>query len=1006
MRALLWLLAMCIAGGAYGKTAAAAPQALDLLHLAAPGFTAFSTRDGLPDTVVVDMATDRDGFVWAATPLGPYRYDGRRWVPPADPALRSAVDDLLVDRAGTLWAAFRDAGIARLQDGQWRRYGQADGLVSPRVRRLAEIREPDGTLRLWAATWEAGVFQLHGARWSPDPHASDLPRDAVLSIAQTRSLGGPSRVWLGMGNEGLWYRDAGSGGWRRWAAPGFVAGQVEYLLASRLGGDEALWISGFGTGLWRLRRDGLTHWSRASGALSSNELYGIAQTTTAQGDHTTWVASRAGLVRIHDDQAQTFDRRHGLASDVVRGLDAWEAPGGGQVLWLATEDGVARTVPGADPWFTASLLGSRSIGVFAVMVEPDGRGGERLWVGASEEGLGLYEGGRWRVFTPANSALPDAGISMLRATTDGHGARTRWVGLWSGDLLRMRDAAAGPAFDLQRTPWRKGVGQAVLDTLERRHAGRDERWVATRRDGAYRWRDGAWASMRPPGVRGEWRVGNFQAQRDSQGRDWLWAGTSRGLARFDGRDWTLLGRDAGLPTDELLGIRLYPDADGRPVLWVGSIGAGIVRVDVGDPLRPRVLRNDLPPPPDRTVYSILRDASGRMYACTNNGVQLLQPAGDGWRSTVFTRQQGMVHDECNTNAQLIDAHDRFWTGTLGGLTVYDPRRATRDTQPKPLRLVGMRIDGRPVAGPAMDVPAGAKEIEFDFALLSWQHEDASRFRTWLIGYDDAPGAWSAQDNRVFNALPPGTYALRIEARDHAGNLAVPLEIPVTIRAHWWQHAWARWLGVGVLLLAGYALALLRARRQRARGRELERRVAERTADLHSDNARLTDLSYRDALTGLANRRRLLETLLARCRAPDGGRTASLVLVDVDRFKAFNDRHGHPAGDEALRSVADTLSACMPDGTLVTRFGGEEFACLPGDLDLPGAVQAAERCRGSVETLEIPVPGTAQRQRVTISLGVASARLAHADDVDALIREADAALYQAKREGRNRVRPAP
>jgi diguanylate cyclase (GGDEF)-like protein len=895
------------------------------------------------------------------------------------------------------------AGIARLQGQRWHRYGPPDGLRSPRVRRLAEIREADGSLRLWAATWEAGVFQLHGERWIPDPHAQDLPRDAVLSIAQTRTLGGRLRVWLGMGNQGLWYRDADGAGWRRWRAPGFAAGQVEYLLATAHAGRESLWISGFGTGLSRLDDTGLTHWSREAGTLSSNELYGIAQTATPEGSPTTWVASRAGLVRIHRDRAQTFDRRHGLASDVVRGLDAWTAPGGSPVLWLATEAGVARTIPGADPWFTASLLGSRSIGVFAVLVEPDGRGGERLWVGASEEGLGLYEQGLWRVFTPANSALPDAGISMVRATTDSAGVRTRWVGLWSGELLRVRDTPSGPVFEREDTPWRKGVGQAVLDTLSRRFEGRDERWVATRRDGAHRWRDGRWTSMRPPGVRGDWRVGNFQTQRDAAGQHWLWAGTSHGLARFDGRSWTLFGRDAGLPTDELLGVRLYPDGNGRPVLWLGSSGAGIVRVDVSDPRTPRTLADDLPTPPDRTVYSVLRDSTGRMYACTNNGVQQLEPHGAGWRSAVFMRQHGMVHDECNTNAQLVDAHDRFWTGTLGGLTVYDPRRAVRDTQPKPLRLVGMRIDGTPVAGASLRVPAGAKEIEVDFALLSWQREGASRFRSQLVGYDAMPGAWTAQATRTFNALPPGDYLLRVEARDHAGNASVPLQVPMSIGARWWQHAWVAAAGVAALLLLGYAVALQRTRALRTRQRELERHVAERTADLHTANARLTDLSYRDALTGLANRRRLLEALDARCGATGPAHPTSLVLADVDHFKAYNDRHGHPAGDEALRAVADTLTHCMPEGTLVARFGGEEFACLLPDTTADQAARIAERCRGDIAERDIAIAGTRDSQRVTVSMGVAGGRLAHPDDGHRLIRDADAALYRAKREGRDRVR---
>src|SRR5262249_16794152 len=129
----------------------------------------------------------------------------------------------------------------------------------------------------------------------------------------------------------------------------------------------------------------------------------------------------------------------------------------------------------------------------------------------------------------------------------------------------------------------------------------------------------------------------------------------------------------------------------------GSATSGIVRIDVSDPEQPRVITEALPAAPDPTAYGAQRDSKGNVYICTNAGVQLLTPAPDGtWTSRVFTRSDGMVHEECNANAQFIDARDRFWTGTLGGVTVFDPHLAVNDSQPKPLRLSAVRIDGVPV----------------------------------------------------------------------------------------------------------------------------------------------------------------------------------------------------------------------------------------------------------------------------------------------------------------------
>ena len=182
---------------------------------------------------------------------------------------------------------------------------------------------------------------------------------------------------------------------------------------------------------------------------------------------------------------------------------------------------------------------------------------------------------------------------------------------------------------------------------------------------------------------------------------------------------------------------------------------------------------------------------------------------------------------------------------------------------------------------------------------------------------------------------------------------------------------------------------------------LEGRVAERTAELDAANARLLDLSYRDALTGLANRRRLLERLDAPSPTPANTPTA-LILVDVDHFKAYNDSLGHPAGDEALRAVAKMMQQCAPETALVARYGGEEFACLLPSTDTSAAFALADRMRIAVADCDIPVPGESRTMHVTISAGVASASLATIADAHLLMRDADIALYRAKGDGRNTV----
>lgn len=163
---------------------------------------------------------------------------------------------------------------------------------------------------------------------------------------------------------------------------------------------------------------------------------------------------------------------------------------------------------------------------------------------------------------------------------------------------------------------------------------------------------------------------------------------------------------------------------------------------------------------------------------------------------------------------------------------------------------------------------------------------------------------------------------------------------------------------------------------------------------------LARLSHVDALTGIANRRRFDEALAyewGRRRQVTG--QLALLMIDIDHFKALNDRFGHAVGDERLCSVARVLANCARrDGDLVARYGGEEFAAILPGMEPHEAIAVAERMRSSIEELGLVGGGSGV---VTVSIGLACAQVLDADE-HALIAAADHALYEAKREGRNRV----
>src|SRR5690606_5387900 len=195
-----------------------------------------------------------------------------------------------------------------------------------------------------------------------------------------------------------------------------------------------------------------------------------------------------------------------------------------------------------------------------------------------------------------------------------------------------------------------------------------------------------------------------------------------------------------------------------------------------------------------------------------------------------------------------------------------------------------------------------------------------------------------------------------------------------------------------LAIAGFAVAILG---YGLRSTLLQLRSAR-------ERERLDALARVDALTGLANRRQFDDTLRAEwARARRQGGDIALLLLDIDHFKSLNDRLGHPAGDAALREVAQALVRCTQRaGDTVARYGGEEFAAVLPATSAADALRLAERMRLAVRALALasPAPGGV----VTISVGVAAVAPGADDEPAGLLQAADAALYEAKRLGRDRV----
>jgi diguanylate cyclase (GGDEF)-like protein len=600
-------------------------------------------------------------------------------------------------------------------------------------------------------------------------------------------------------------------------------------------------------------------------------------------------------------------------------------------------------------------------------------------VGTSN-GLAYARPERWGVM-PGTDGLT---VRTLAEAADG----TLWLGC-APTLLVHLDPATGA---VRRFGAAEGVtGGKILDLLV---AGNGDVWVATRGSGLLRKPRGEDAFRPVPSPRDTMFV-----SEDRSGRIWF-GGRGPGARLSVGRpsQWRHFTTADGLLGNDLMLIQETPDG-GMWVAYADSPGLSRVRLQ-GDGLvvlEHRTQSSGL----TGITYFLGFDRRGRLWRGTGGGIDVLGDEG----VLHFDTSDGLVGDDCAFQAFWADAGGDVLVGTSRGLGRY--RAGEEGTPPAPptTLIVEARLGSRAMGqgDPELTVPRRLDTLWVRFSGLSFANERRVAHQVRLLGLETDWVDSGAREVR-YPALPPGRYLFEARARIGEREWGPAARLRFRILPAWWETWPARGLQavLALALVAGFfRLRLRRLQRQKER---LARLVSERTADLRVANDELQRLSQSDALTGLANRR-AFDGRLARAlaRARRDGTEMTLLLLDLDCFKQFNDRYGHPAGDECLRRVAGVLGSAgrRPDD-LAARYGGEEFG-----LVLPGAGprvarSIADRIRHEVVGLAIPHDASTVAPVATVSIGVASTTPGVEATAASLLAAADEALYRAKAKGRNRV----
>lgn len=992
-----------------GPTVALSQYKLDL----------WQTEQGLPLNTVQALLQTRDGQLWVGTAGGLARFDGLRFrgfdQAQAPGMASEPIFGLMEDRQGGLWIG-HSQGAARYRQGRFETVIDAEHSGGRRIWAFAEA--PDGTV--WAAG-ENGLLRREApatpggaARFTRYQEAEGLPTKRLRSLV----LDAQGWLWMGSTGGGLILRDPASGRFHvlKPGQGGFPHLQVRQVLLDPRG--RGIWAATAGAGL--------VHVERLAGPAGAEPQFALQVYTTADGlpsDHLTalaldgqrrlWIASwGAGLSRL-----ESLPEPGGPPPRFSPALNAEQGLAGNQIWSLQTDREGSVWV---GTWVGGlNRLRNRAFTVFGT---PEGlvhdntravlhaRDGSRSWVATAGGGLSRIDHRAGTVTAIVRRErggllLSDEISTLLEDRRDG----TLWVGSYTAGLMHL--SADGEQL-LASYGVAEGLPNAEIRALLQ---DRSERlWIGTR--GGLARLDAAGPAHLPTAVQDPAlpQEGIAAMLEDSRGR-LRFGTTGQGLLRLDadGR-FSRLSKADGLVSDWIMA--LYEDAAGT--LWIGSNGEGLNRLSREGRLASIRVRDGLW---DALAQVILEDAQGQLWMSCNRGFYRVARAeldafaegrlarvqslgfgpGDALRTTTFAGGlQG---------AGARDGAGRLWLPSANGLVIVDPQRLPGSVRAPQLRVEGAWVNGQwqpAQPGQALQVPAGAVPVSLEFGADTLLYAERLRFRYRMEGLGERWVDVGSAREASFPALPHGHYRFRVAASSDGGLSWQEAEPPLglQVQPQPWQTPWFLALSALALVGAVAGLVRLRTRALQARQREMEHLVQQRTEELRLANEHLSRLSFVDALTGLANRRRFdVASQEEWRRARRAGQPLALLLADIDGFKRYNDVLGHQEGDRCLARVAGVFAAAVGRaGDLAARYGGEEFVVLLPGADAGAARRLAEQIRRDCEALALPHPEGPAGPVVTLSLGLAACVPSEDMSLEQLLAQADAALYRAKQQGRNRV----
>ncbi|MFP4302535.1 MAG: two-component regulator propeller domain-containing protein [Spirochaetaceae bacterium] len=948
---------------------------------APPRFESLTREDGLSNLSVSSVVQDSNGFLWFGTQGGLNRYDGREVMvfrhDPFDP--NTLPHDLVQtiyyqEAAEKLWVGtYNGLSAFSLEEGTFTNYPAGEtGLSNSVVIAVAE----DNHGMIWVGTLR-GLNRLNPATGEVDKIeiAGDVVRDITVDSRGT--------LWIGT-YEGLFRLDPGSS-----EEPSASLEQVDITLPTK----SVMSIREAEPGVLQLGcwEGGVVTYEISSGEtslleLEDNRIYAMTETR----DGILWVGTwGAGLYAVEPsgeiNHFSADSRKQELAHPIVYALFQDTS----EILWIGTNGGgVQKISPRKRDFsrFTHDTESPRALPKGKVnVITRDSR--QVLWFGIYNGGLNRYSEESDRIITyrhekDDSSSLVNDIVNDVYETRDGELLIGTHGGINRFDRERERFELWGRDFN-QEFP----LEDQTVYAMEEDRNGR--LWIGTYTTGV----------ARVDSEKGELRSFShdpedptslsdnliYDIYEDSRGR--IWVATNNGLNLFrpereDFRRFLHRAEDrSSLSSNTVRSI--YEDSSGR--IWIATVSGGLSRYEEESESFTHILASD--GLASNIVVSLLEDDLGKLWVATHQGISIINP--ETGNITNLDENDGLAGVEFNPGAYR-DEEGTLYFGAAHGVTGINQTAALRNPHAPRVHITDVMILQQSLSDyrysfndEALRVAPDERLVSFEFVGLEYEAPERNEYAYMLEGFDRDWINAGSRNFASYTALPPGQYTFKVRGSNNDGVWSdSPATVSLLVEAPLWRRWWAFLLYL--LLLGAIVYGVVRVRES-----ALVRVQNER---LEEANAELERLSLHDPLTEIYNRRyfdsRLEEEVAFAQRS---GRPLSLLMLDLDHFKEYNDRHGHVAGDQVLVSFARILERQIQRRTdFACRYGGEEFAVVLFDSDRGGAEEVARRILEAVRDIG-----------VTVSIGVAVRGAGAEESEQSLVQAADAALYEAKRGGRDR-----